>query len=210
MFLFTRTVRITAAQATPGRRGVHSENVYDYNGHNDIGDNKKERRLLGPSSLSLKRVKRRLLAVRVSAISEENGIEMPLTWANEIEAAIFGNSQKGSPLNPAASLVSQYKEVSHGQLLLVPATGNGVVNGVAEVAINVPIAGVPIDKSKLLQIIHNTTSTLFGGRPLEQVADHIIFCLPDGATAKGSTDWYGFTMRLQPVSVLVSSEDHIF
>ena len=39
LFLFTRTVRITAAQATPGRRGVHSENVYDYNGHNDIGAN---------------------------------------------------------------------------------------------------------------------------------------------------------------------------
>jgi len=197
---------ISVAQALRESETITESEIYNNSvvvpDESDDHSTDKERRLTSPS---LKLGEQRLLALRVS--STFGGGESPLTWANEIEGAIFGNGQKGSPLNPVASLVSQYKAVSHGQLVLIPAAGDGILNGVAEVEVNVKIAGRAVD-GELPKIIFDRAAAALG-KPLEEVADFIIVCLPDGATVNGSADWSAFAKHLEPVSTVVVQDTSI-
>jgi len=123
---------------------------------------------------------KKLLAVRVKT----NHGEVPDESAKDIEAAIFGTGDS----TRRASAVSQYKAVSHGSLQYEAATGKGINNGVAEVEVTFPVAGKGI-LTFINQIVEATVATV---GPLDQVADHTIFCIPNGSLLQGSSGWKAF------------------
>lgn len=133
-----------------------------------------------------------LLAVRLVA---GGGAEQPVETISEIREAIFFTQSSTSLLLP--TVLSQYAAVSHGALRWRPATGPGIHQGVAEITIPDTLRDRTI-RGPLMSEILNATAQVVGH--LAQVADHIIFCLPDGSILNGANHWTAFTFLYEPYS----------
>ena len=135
---------------------------------------------------------KRLLAVRLSA---NGGSEVPEETVEEIQNTIFGSATTQN----LPTVVSQYAAVSHGALQFVPAQGVGIENGVIEIVMDAPLAtkNVSIQGPMLQEILKSAAGTL---GDLDEVADHIIFCLPTGSILNGSAKWTAFTYLYEPYS----------
>ena len=140
-----------------------------------------------------------LLVVRILS---DSGNEEPPETVVDIRKAIFGplgTQEEADEANRLPTVVSQYAAVSHGSLQYVPATGLGIKDGVVEVTIETSIfAGTSSIQGPLMKEILEATSNSLGN--LDQIADHIIFCLPTGSLLKGKTKWTAFTYLYEPVS----------
>jgi hypothetical protein len=134
-----------------------------------------------------------LIAVRITTTFGE----APVETLEEMQGAIFGLGSN-SALIPNASVVSQYKDVSHGNLILAPAEGVGIVNGAIEVQLDYQIQGAEIQTQLASRIQAAVEATL--GKSLNQIADRFIFCLPNSATLQGSNYWTAFTYLFEPYS----------
>ena len=113
---------------------------------------------------------RTVLVVRVIAVDKN-------TTASESQLAesIFENT------NDSLNLQSWYKECSYNQLNFAPAIGDGINNGVTTVT--VPSSSTDGD-SVMNNDIVSALNTDFNVTSPNQIADHIMFCLPPG-TMKG-------------------------
>lgn len=140
----------------------------------------------------------RLLVVRVVDVE---GTE-PVDSVDVMEGAIFGTGVNPQNISFAASVVQQYAAISHEKFALVPVLlqgANNIAAGVAEVVIGIPVQGAPLYR-RLVPELLNATEAALG--PLDELADTIIFCLPDGATANGKTSWTAIATIWEPVSVM--------
>jgi hypothetical protein len=135
---------------------------------------------------------RRVLAVRITTSFGEQ----PEESVDEISRAIFGSISDDSE-NSSTSVVRQYHDVSHGQLQLIPATGNGIVNGVAQVQLDVQVAGKEVQLDLTSEILAATQAAL---GDLDLVADNYIFCIPNSSLLSGKATWTAFTYLFEPVS----------
>ena len=135
---------------------------------------------------------KKLLAVRILA---NNGSEAPEETISEIRDAIFESEADPS----APTVVSQYAAVSHGALQYVPANGPGIQNGVATVSVQSSIisGNSSIQGDLMVDILESTAASLGN---LEDLADHIVFCLPTGSFLRGRNTWTAFTYLYEPVS----------
>lgn len=132
-----------------------------------------------------------VLAIRIKAPDGD----APETM-DEIAAAIFGTSVDPN-LVPIASVIAQYAAVSHNQLHLVPATGPGIYNGVTEITLNHTVKGARIQAELSSHILAVTAATL--GRPLDAIADRIVYCVPSGSLLQGRDSWTAYTYLFQHV-----------
>ena len=152
-----------------------------------------QRRLL--NTKAIRSGQKRLLAVRILGPTDE---EVPSETLIDIRDNIFGPSlQTGFELEAPPTVVSQYAAVSHGALQFIPAVGGGIQDGVAEVRIDTSIMDADIEGDLMIRILESTASNL---GDLDRLADHIIFCLPNGSQLKGSDTWTAFTYLFEPVS----------
>lgn len=135
---------------------------------------------------------KRLLAVRLLT---NGGSEVPDETISEIQDTIFGS--KATSTQP--TVISQYAAVSHGKLQFIPAQGPGIDNGVVEIVMDAPLTSgnISIQGPMLVEILESAASAL---GDLEEVADHIIFCLPTGSLLNGKAMWTGFTYLYEPYS----------
>lgn len=103
----------------------------------------------------------RVLAVRVRSSTQEPGESI-----QDIDTNVFG-SHPGSVMN-------QYQAVSHGQLTLQ----------------RVGVIEIQVDRVTNYQfMMQNMTSQIklfFGNQPLREIADRILYCMPDGALDDGT------------------------
>ena len=109
----------------------------------------------------------RVLVLRVTYL----GIQ-PTYSASELAGRIFG---KG-PHRKSPNVAEQYARCSAGKLRLVPAEGDGVVDGVAEIVVKSAVSGsneVRALDDKVIQL----ASQRFGN--VEGQYDHIVVILPD-------------------------------
>lgn len=157
-------------------------------------------------------VRKRLLAIRVSSLSSG---ETPEESLMSIQSAIFGNRTTNNntfseiPLN-ATSVVDQYQYISHGQLLWEPVdttttqtlsstSSIDIVGGVFDLNIpNITFTGQSI--SNLTDIILQQTLKQLTLSSLTDVADHVIFCLPNGSSFRNDPNWTAYTYLNQPYS----------
>lgn len=153
--------------------------------NNDI----RERRRL---SKEVRSGRKRLLAVRLLA---NGGTEVPPETLPDIRNAIFGSASTQN----LPTVTSQYAAVSHGKLQIVPAQGPGIQDGVIEITMQASLAtgNVSIQGPMLEDILRSTANAL---GDLDEVADHIIFCLPSGSLLNGKAKWTAFTYLYEPYS----------
>ena len=171
-------------------------------------------------------VRKRLLAIRVSSLSSG---ETPEESLISIRSAIFGyrNVDSNSSANKnesveiipsnATSVIEQYQFISHGQLLLEPVTNNSIKENTAETSSaltttrniedgvfdlyipNISFSGHSI--SDLTDIIvQEALRQLSPSTSLSDIADHIIFCLPNGSSFQNDPNWTAYTYLNQPYS----------
>ena len=126
----------------------------------------------------------RLLAVRVtSAVSGEE----PNETLESIEGAIFGTGPNPDNISAEGTVVQQYAAVSHGQLLFQAAEGPSIINGVLEIAIDLPFVGTTNVQTQILPLLRTATEAAVGSSLSSNtpVADKIVYCLPDGRRFSG-------------------------
>lgn len=168
-------------------------------------EQQEERRRLVRNAKALRLGPKRLLAVRIVGPTRQ---ETPLETTVEIRNNIFGDPSLLPPPGavedggPLVTVVSQYAAISHGALQFLPAMGDGIENGVAEVQIDTSVLGADIEEDLMFQILNATAKSL---GDLDSLADHIIFCLPNGSQLKGKDSWTAFTYLFEPVSCLFVS-----
>lgn len=187
---------------------VDDNNNNDNNSDQD-GGHRRQQRHLEDKDKELRIGTKKLLAVRVISKFDE----IPEESVEDIETAIFGADDDSSvgtgdggggfgtgvvAVKPKATVVEQYHKVSHGKLQLMPAQGSNIYNGVAQVEISQRVNDSSIDEGLGTNILARTEQLV--GVPLEEVADFIVFCLPDGSTARGQLDWTAYTFIYHPVS----------
>lgn len=127
---------------------------------------------------------KRLLAVRVS--SSVAG-EYPSETLDEMEGAIFGSGPNPLHVPSQSTLTAQFRAVSHDQLIYEPAVFPNLTRaGLLE---------INIDRSMMMDDSDNTTehfsvtvepaimakAETVLGRPLWEIADRVMFCLPSGS-----------------------------
>jgi hypothetical protein len=134
---------------------------------------------------------KKLLAVRIVTTLGE----APAESLELIQGAIFGTG----PQAVDNTVVSQYAAVSHGSLKYTATSGPGISNGVVEVTAALKIAGTTVTGSFISALLNATAAKL---GPLDRIADHIMFCLPDGSVLQGSNTWTGFTFLYETVSLV--------
>ncbi|GKY98308.1 hypothetical protein MPSEU_000788400 [Mayamaea pseudoterrestris] len=138
---------------------------------------------------------KRVLTVRVTSSSGEE----PNETTEEIGRAIFGTNWDASTLSqPSVTVVEQYEAVSHGQLQLIQAVGNGISNGIIQVQLNETVSGKEIQRDLTSEILAATRAAL--GMDLSEVAEHFIFCLPNDSLLNGKDSWTAFTNLFEPYS----------
>lgn len=192
----------------------HSTAIDDNNNNNDNnsdqdGGHRRQQRHLEDKDKELRIGTKKLLAVRVISKFDE----IPVESVDDIETAIFGADDDSSigtgdggggfgtgvvAVKPKATVVEQYHKVSHGKLQLMPAQGSNIYNGVAQVEISQRVNDSSIDEGLGTNILARTEQLV--GVPLEEVADFIVFCLPDGSTARGKLEWTAYTFIYHPYS----------
>jgi hypothetical protein len=89
-----------------------------------------------------------------------------------------------------STLKSIYSACSMGKLTMTPATGSGIVNGVAEIVLTENISGM--DSYTVDNRVATEATAKFGS--LSQNFDHVMFCLPPGTSggwlAYAYVNWY--------------------
>ena len=144
------------------------------------------RRLKGDSMrLGIKR----LVAIRVVTTKGEE----PEETADDIRGTIFGTG----PTPEVNNVVTQYSAVSNGLLRYRPVHDGDIVDGVGEVEVDMKIRGRQVG-SNFQDKIKKAAAKKFG--PLEDLADQVIFCLPNGSYLLGSNEWTGFTFLYEGYS----------
>jgi hypothetical protein len=132
---------------------------------------------------------KRLLVIRVvSPFGEEPDESIEL-----IQGTIFGTGKQAQN----HSVVSQYKAVSHGAFGYIPAEGDNIDGGVAQVMANVYVKGSKMSPS-FQDVIKEAAVEKLGD--LEDIADMVIYCIPDGSYLFDSDQWTGFTFLYETVS----------
>ena len=141
---------------------------------------------------------KKLLAVRVvSVIGEEPKESLAEITDAIFGAALFGTQVQSSEYAQDSTVVSQYRHVSAGSLNLLAANGPGIEFGVVQIIVDFEIAGAGIQR--LSNAIVAATEEQLGGS-LDEIADFVVFCLPNDSLLQGSTDWTAFTYLYEPVS----------
>jgi hypothetical protein len=145
------------------------------------------------------RITKRLLAVRVSTLTEQPAESVAL-----IQGAVFGIGAIPNPANvtDAASVVAQYAAVSHEQLWFVPATtmDERIRGGVLDLVLeNITITGTKV--RNITDRILEQAAVALNVTTLLEVADHVLFCLPTGGWYNGnSSNWTAYTFLAEPYS----------
>lgn len=93
---------------------------------------------------------------------------------------------------PRRTVTGQYSDCSYGQLKFLPAQGNGVVNGVAEITIAFNVTEV--DPSFLEVVVAEQAEADLGiaSGTLDDNFDHIMFVLPRGSRRMYSIKWIAY------------------
>lgn len=95
--------------------------------------------------------------------------------------------------SPKRTVTSQYNNCSFGKLNLVPAQGQGIVNGVAEISI--PSNNFNVNPEYLEPLAVREAEALLGIDDLEASFDHILFVFPYGTLRQGyRPDWYAYAV----------------
>lgn len=120
------------------------------------------------------------------SIGESTVLILRITYQGKgptISADDLANSVFGLGNHPPASLnlASQMEACSFGKLVLVPAVGNGIVNGVAELAINKQVSG---DHSVLAleNLVIGKANARFG--TLSKTYEHVFVVVPETDSLK--------------------------
>lgn len=119
-----------------------------------------------------------VLVVRVSGSTDGLSTSAP---AARLSNKFFGTA------DDAATMKSQYAACSHGQLTFVPATGDNIVDGVAEVELNIPVAGQ--SRTTVEAAVEEEAMKKLGDI---RRYDHVVFCLPSGTLSGQSSSWIGY------------------
>lgn len=119
-------------------------------------------------------------------------ISSPDTGAVELSKETLSERIFGiGPNAPARTVSGQYSDCSYDQLNFFPAQGNGVVNGVAEIALTTNIFNV--DPQFLEVIIAEQAEAALGiNGTLDENFDHIMFVFPHGTAWRKSQKWAAF------------------
>jgi hypothetical protein len=139
---------------------------------------------------------KRLLVVRVVT---SGYVEQPAETIDEIQGAIFGTGRNPDSIPTDGTVVAQYNAVSQGNLFFTPAFVEDA-SGVIEVELPTYIQtfiNASIRDYLVPEILLATESKL--GRPLDQVADYIIFCIPNNSLLRDDSQWTAFTYLYEPV-----------
>lgn len=112
----------------------------------------------------------------------------------ELSARVFGSFGQ---YTDSVNLVSQYKACSFGKMIFKPANVQGATGGV--ISADVPLDTFNNDKSKLVNaalpiVLQKTGLPIYAS--LETVADHVMYCVPEGT---GS--WFAYAYMNWFVSV---------
>jgi hypothetical protein len=134
----------------------------------------------------------RLLAVRVI---DSTGHE-PIETKAAIEGAIYGTGSNPDNISSSASVVQQFGAISHNQLTFTASVGEKIQYGVAEVPISISVNGSLFFRELVPSLLNATALTL---GPMDEIADVIIFCLPDGSLLDGQASWTGLAVNGEPV-----------
>lgn len=139
----------------------------------------------------------RLLAVRVTSTFGE----APGSSLDAMEGAIFGTGPNPDGIAANASVVAQFRAVSHNQLLYVPANATvvawplGPMNsttmtpiarpGLLEIEIAAKFKHFSYDfyEANLMPIVVSTIEKALG-RKMNDIADRIMLCLPSGSFSR--------------------------
>lgn len=106
----------------------------------------------------------KLLAVRVtSSFGQE-----PAESLQDIKESIFTNEH---------SVVNQFLAISHHQLVYEPATASGVL----QIELQKRLSRYEEDEDEIVQ----TVEAMLGVHSIRDVADRILFCLPEGSLDEG-------------------------
>jgi hypothetical protein len=102
---------------------------------------------------------------------------------------IFGIGEN----SPKRTVASQYSDCSFGKLILVPAEGQGIVNGVAEISI--PSNTFNVDPEYLEPIVVQEAEAALGIDDLDASFDLILFVFPYGTVREGyRSDWIAYAV----------------
>mmetsp|Transcript_11603 Transcript_11603/g.17846 ORF Transcript_11603/g.17846 Transcript_11603/m.17846 type:complete len:930 (+) Transcript_11603:317-3106(+) len=116
------------------------------------------------------RGEKKLLVVRLQ--SQDSTVTLS---SEKLSGLIFGLGPHAEPVN----VLSQFGDCSRGALTMVPAQGDGIVNGVANIFLNATIVGVnPVGYQNQIEAL--VSDQLAGGGKVEDSYDHVIYCLPKG------------------------------
>ena len=139
---------------------------------------------------------KRLLAVRVSSPSFG---EYPSETLDEMEGAMFGSGPNPLNVPSYSALTAQFRAVSHDQLIYAPAVSPNLTRaGLLE--IDIALSMIMMDDSDNTTVQHFVAAVepammakaeTVVGRPLWEIADRVMFCLPSGsliATAAAITN----------------------
>ena len=113
----------------------------------------------------------KLLAVRVTTTHQQE----PQETLSEIQGAVFGTG----PDALEHSVVSQFRQVSHHQLLYEPALVTNGTDGVVEIVLNERINKYAESERDMIRATEQVLGLV--KEPLDSFADRILFCLPDGS-----------------------------
>ena len=123
-----------------------------------------------------------VLVLRVHYFSYE-----PYYSSNELAGLIFGIGPNASNVNVA----KQYHSCSFGKLSLIPATGKGIQNGVADIYITTTVTG-SYSVRALENLVASAATKLYGLN-----SDMLVMDMPSapGLLFGGSTSWLSYVSR---------------
>jgi hypothetical protein len=151
--------------------------------------------------------KKRLLAIRVSsAISGET----PDESIASIRTALFGyNGSDTDPDQGIVSVVEQYQSISHGQFILEPVenTALSIEGGVLDLTLRsntIVFTGHSISNltAAFIEELEQQLAIASGVQSISllDVADYVMFCLPNGSTFRDDSNWTAYTYLNEPYS----------
>jgi hypothetical protein len=132
--------------------------------------------------------KKRLLAIRVTTTYGEE----PEESLDLMEGTLFGTGSLAEPHNA----VTQYDALSHGKFGYIPAQGATITNGVTEIVVDMKIEGTIMSPS-FQDTIKEAAVKQLGN--LDEIADQIAYCIPNGSLLFDSSKWTGFTFLYETV-----------
>jgi Gametolysin peptidase M11 len=104
------------------------------------------------------------------------------------------NGIMGTGPSPTYTLMNQFRDCSYGQLNMQPATaGNNVNGGVLELRLNFPINSTTCNlDTGCRTTLADAAAAVLGTTIFDSRYDFVMWCLPDGASAYGVTNWAAF------------------